>query len=319
MENPAQKSISIFSPATIANLSCGFDVLGLALDGVGDKMKIGLCADPGLRITRITGCDLPMDTDKNVAGIAALALLDESTYRGGVEIEIHKQIKPGSGIGSSAASAAGAVWGLNKLLGNPFEATELVRFAMQGEKLASGAAHADNVAPAIFGGITLVRCSDPLDIVSIPCPSEMFACVLHPQIEIKTSDSRGLLKTTIPLSKGIRQWGNVGGLVAGFFKSDYGLISRSLEDCIIEPTRSLLIPGFAELKTAAMQSGALGFGISGSGPSMFALCRGKQQARKTARAMEASFTTKSIPFEMHISRINSDGIREIEHDGKQES
>ena len=315
MENPVQKSISIFSPATIANLSCGFDVLGLALDGVGDKMKIGLCSDPGLRITRITGCDLPMDTDKNVAGIAALALLEESSYQGGVEIEIHKQIKPGSGIGSSAASAAGAVWGLNQLLGNPFGPTELVRFAMQGEKLASGAAHADNVAPAIFGGITLVRSSDPLDIVSIPCPSELFACVLHPQIEIKTSDSRGLLKTTIPLSKGIRQWGNVGGLVAGFFKSDYGLISRSLEDCIIEPTRSLLIPGFSELRTAAMESGALGFGISGSGPSVFALCKGQEQARKTARAMDTSFKTKSISFEIHISRINTHGIRTIEQTG----
>lgn len=312
MGKPLQNSISIFSPATIANLSCGFDVLGLALDGVGDEMKIGLSSDPGLRITRITGGDLPLDAKKNVAGIAGLALLEKSEYAGGVEIEIHKRIKPGSGIGSSAASAAGAVWGINELLGKPFDSTELVRFAMQGEKLASGAAHADNVAPAIFGGITLVRSSDPLDIVSIPSPSELFACVLHPQIEIKTSDSRGLLKTSIPLSKGIRQWGNVGGLVAGFFKSDYGLISRSLEDCIIEPTRSLLIPGFEELRDTVMHSGALGFGISGSGPSMFALCKGSGQARKTASAMEASFKTKSIPFEIHISGINSAGIRQID-------
>ncbi len=303
-------SISVFAPATIANLSCGFDVLGLALDGVGDIMRLELTPEPGVRITRITGIDLPLDAASNVAGVAAMALLELSDYKGGVDIEIEKRIKPGSGIGSSAASAAGAVWALNRLLGDPFRPEELVKFAMKGEELASGASHADNVAPALFGGITLVRAYDPLDIARVHCPSALHACVLHPQIELKTSDSRKVLKTSIPLQKGIRQWGNVGGLITGLFTEDYGLISRSLEDVIIEPVRSLLIPGFAEMREAALNAGALGFGISGSGPSVYALTRGRPAALEVSRALTEIYGAVDIPFDVHVCGINREGVRE---------
>ena len=302
-------TISVFCPATIANLSCGFDVLGLALEGVGDRMNVTLSGNPGVRITRITGGELPMDADKNVAGVAAMALLDASQYEGGVEIEIEKHILPGSGIGSSAASAAGAVWALNRLLGNPFSLPQLVSFAVEGEALASGAPHADNVAPALYGGITLIRGYDPPDIARVHCPPLLHAVVLHPQIELKTSDSRSILKRNITLEQGIRQWGNVGGLVTGLFTEDYGLISRSLEDVVIEPVRSLLIPGFAEMRETALGAGALGFGISGSGPSVFALCRGAGIARETEEALNQGYETMGIPFRSFSCPVNRMGVR----------
>jgi homoserine kinase len=304
-----QSTISVFCPATIANLSCGFDVLGLALEGVGDRMNVRLTSNPGVQITRITGGDLPMDAGKNVAGVAAMTLLEASDFGGGVEIEIEKHILPGSGIGSSAASAAGAVWAINNLLGDPFTLPQLVSFAVAGEALASGAPHADNVAPALYGGITLIRGYDPLDIARVHCPALLHAVVLHPQIELKTSDSRSILKKTITLKQGIRQWGNVGGLITGLFTEDYGLISRSLEDVIIEPVRSLLIPGFGEMRAIALKSGALGFGISGSGPSVFALTRGADTARRTEEALTRGYESVGIPFRTFSSPVNRMGVR----------
>ncbi|MDM9632471.1 homoserine kinase [Robiginitalea aurantiaca] len=301
--------ISIFCPATIANLSCGFDVLGMALEGIGDRMNVSLTQEKGVQITRITGGDLPMEAEKNVAGVAALALLDAAHYQGGVAIEIEKNILPGSGIGSSAASAAGAVWAINKLLGDPFTPLQLVGFASLGEALASGSPHADNVAPALYGGITLIRSYDPLDIAKVHCPPLLHAALLHPQIELKTSDSRSILKRTISLEKGIRQWGNVGGLITGLFTEDYGLISRSLEDRIIEPLRSLLIPGFDDLRQAALKAGALGFGISGSGPSVFALTTGPEVALNTEKSLINCYQSLGIPFKTYTSAINHRGVR----------
>lgn len=305
------EEIKVFCPATIANVSCGFDVLGLALDSVGDRMTVRKTSENGIRITKITGQDLPLATEKNVAGVAGTALLEKSDYQGGFEIEIDKRIKPGSGIGSSAASSAGAVWAMNELLNKPFTDLELVEFAMQGEKMASDVAHADNVAPAIFGGFTLVRSYDPLDIVSIPTPSELYATVIHPQIEIKTSDSRKILKTTISMQQGIQQWGNLGGLIAGLFKNDYDLIGRSLHDHIVEPIRSILIPAFDEIKTNALKSGALGSGISGSGPSIFALSRGEKIARHVADSMTETYQNIGVDFDIHISKINNQGVKKI--------
>ena len=302
-------AVQLFCPATIANISCGFDVLGLALDAVGDEMIIGKSDIPGVRITRVTGQDLPMETEKNVAGVAALALLKSLDHPGGFEIEITKKIKPGSGIGSSAASAAGAVAGINSLLGEPYSKEELVPFAMQGEKLASGVAHADNVAPALLGGFTLVRSYDPLDIIKLNTPEKLYATILHPQIEVKTADSRKILKTVISLEDGIRQWGNVGGLVAGLYTEDYDLIGRSLEDHIVEPIRSILIPGYEQLKKASRNEGALGVGISGSGPSVFALSKGKNRATAVASAFEEAYTAIGVPFEIHVSKINPEGIK----------
>ena len=305
------EEIKVFCPATIANVSCGFDVLGLALDSVGDAMTVRKIPEKGIRISKIMGQDLPLEAEKNVAGVAGLALLDKSDYEGGFEIEIDKRIKPGSGIGSSAASSTGAVWAMNELLGKPFSKLELVEFAMQGEKLASDVAHADNVAPAIYGGFTLVRSYEPLDIIPIPTPSELYATVIHPQIEIKTSDSRKILKTTISMQQGIRQWGNLGGLIAGLFQNDYDLISRSLEDHIVEPIRSILIPAFDDIKANSLKAGALGSGISGSGPSIFALSKGEAIAQQVAASMKETYQNIGIDFDIHISKVNSQGVKKI--------
>lgn len=303
--------IKIFCPATIANLSCGFDVLGLCLETAGDEMIIRKSDIKGIRITKIVGADLPLETEKNVAGVSALAMLEAVETEFGFEIEIYKNIKAGSGIGSSAASSAGAVFGINELLGRPFTRKELVLFAMQGEKLASGNAHADNVAPALLGGFTLVRSSNPLDIIKIESPSELYATVVHPQIELKTSDARSVLKQTVSLKSAITQWGNVGGLIAGLYTKDYDLIGRSLHDEIVEPLRSVLIPGFDLIKQTALENGALGSGISGSGPSIFALSKGKETAAKIAKAMSAVYDEMNLPYEIHVSKVNDEGMKII--------
>lgn len=304
-------SIKVFCPATIANISCGFDVLGLALDAIGDEMIVHRTKQPGIKISKITGESLPLETMDNVAGVAGLALLEESEYSGGFEIEIHKKIKAGSGIGSSAASAAGAVWAMNEILEKPFSPIELVKFAMQGEALASGVAHADNVAPALFGGFTLVRSYEPLDIIKINTPPDLYATVIHPQIEVKTSDSRKILKTSISLKDGIKQWGNVGGLISGLFLEDYDLIGRSLVDHIVEPIRSMLIPGFSEVKSATIKAGALGSGISGSGPSIFALSKGKETAENVANAMRDVYINIGVDYDVYVSKINTRGMHKL--------
>ena len=306
------EEIKVFCPATIANVSCGFDVLGLALESVGDEMLRRKTPEKGIRILKIEGQDLPLEAERNVSGVAGMALLEKSGYTGGFELEILKRIKPGSGIGSSAASSAGAVWAMNTLLGKPFSNLELVGFAMEGERLASGTAHADNVAPAIYGGFTLVRSYAPLDIVPIPSPAELYATVIHPQLEIKTADSRKILRTTIPLEIGIRQWGNLGGLIAGLFQGDYALIGRSLEDHIVEPVRAILIPGFDAIKSGAREAGALGCGISGSGPSIFALSKGEETAHQVARSMRETYQGIGLDFDIHISRINPKGVTQIQ-------
>ena len=302
------KSIRVFCPGTIANVSCGFDVLGLSLAGVGDYMTVTQTAIKGITISEILGQDLPMETTQNVAGVAGLALLEALGSDAGFEIKIDKRIKAGSGIGSSAASSAGAVWAINHLLGDPFTTKELIPFAMEGERLASGVAHADNVAPALLGGFSLVRSTDPLDVISLPSPSALYATVIHPQIEIKTADSRRILKSNLSLKDAITQWGNVGGLVAGLYREDYELIGRSLQDVVIEPVRSILIPGFNEIKEAALNAGALGGGISGSGPSVFALSKGKDKALKVADAMRHAYEPFGISFDIHISNINEKGV-----------
>ena len=303
--------IKIFCPATIANISCGFDVLGLCLETVGDEMIIRKSDVKGIKITKIIGEELPLETSKNVAGVAALALLDAIDYKFGFEIEIYKNIKPGSGIGSSAASAAGAVFGINELLGKPFKRKELVEFAMKGEAIASGSEHADNVAPAILGGITLVRSSAPLDIIKIESPSELYATVIHPQIELKTSEMRAVLQPMIPLKSAILQWGNLGGLIAGFYTSDYELIGRSLHDEIVEPLRGPFIPKFDVIKKTALENGALGSGISGSGPSIFALSKGIETANRIAKAMFVIYEDMNMPFEIHVSKVNTEGVKII--------
>ncbi len=301
--------IKIFCPASVANISCGFDVLGFCLATIGDEMVIRKTNFSGVKITKIEGQDLSLDVKKNVAGIAAEALLKAHPTQAGFEIEIYKNIKAGSGIGSSAASAAGAVFGINELLNKPFKAHELIAFAMEGEGLASGSAHADNVAPILMGGITLVRTIDPVDVIQLPSPNELTAVILHPKIELKTIHAREIIKKNVTMKKAIQQWGNLGAFVSALYDEDYDLMSRSLKDEIVEPMRSLLIPKFESLKKASIDAGALGFGISGSGPSVYALTKGSETAEKVSKAIIETFSPIGIDFETYISKINKQGIK----------
>jgi homoserine kinase len=305
--------LKVFAPATIANVACGFDVLGLALNYPGDEVLVTKTDKNEVVITACHNADnLPLDVDKNVAGVAVTALLNKLGSNQGFEIELTKGVKPGSGIGSSAASSAAAVVAVNKLLGSPFTKNELVEFAMEGERCATGVAHADNVAPSILGGFTLVRSYEPLDIIKIDAPQELWATVIHPQLEVKTRDARRVLKGGIDLSKAITQWGNVGGLIAGLYSEDYELIGRSLVDVVIEPIRSILIPGFEKVKTATLDAGALGCSISGSGPSIFGLSKGKEAANRVKDVMAQVYTQYGVDFEIHVSQVNSEGAKIIE-------
>jgi len=300
-------SVTVLAPATVANVVCGFDVLGFALSEPVDTMHFRLTDTPGVTIINEDAFNLPTEPARNVAGAALLALLREAPGVG-VEMRISKAILPGSGIGSSAASAAGAVVGANVLLDNRFSREELVRFAMFGEEVASGAQHADNIAPCIYGGVTLIRATDPLDIIPLPAPP-LWVSVVHPQIEVKTADARAILKQQVPLRAAIRQWGNVGGLVAGLFMNDYDLIGRSLEDVIVEPVRSMLIPGFDEVKQQSRAAGALGGGISGSGPSIFMLSRDEATARAVAGVMEQVYDRLGIERLTYVTTINTQGVQ----------
>ncbi|WBL26950.1 homoserine kinase [Zunongwangia sp. HGR-M22] len=303
------EEIKVFAPATVANLSCGFDVLGCCLDNVGDEMVIKKNDFNELRITKLEGQDLPMEVDQNVAGVAVKAMLEKLQSNAGFDIEIYKKIKAGSGIGSSAASSAGAVFAVNKLLGSPFTKNQLIPFAMEGERLASGNAHADNVAPALLGGFTLVKSYYPLEVLSLPSPEELNVVILHPQIEVKTKDSRAIIKRNISLDKAVSQWGNLGALVSALYTNDYDLLGRSLKDEIVEPIRSILIPYFDEIKVLSLESGALGFGISGSGPSVYAMCRGREQAENVKQQIAQFMEKQSITYDLHVSKINPEGVK----------
>lgn len=307
-----KNEIKIFSPATVANVACGFDTLGFCLDTIGDEMIIRKTEKKGICITKIEGFDLPLEATKNVAGVSALAMIADAKPDCGFEIEIYKNIKPGSGIGSSSASAAGSVFAINELLGRPYNKTQVTDFAMKGEALASGSEHADNLAPGIFGGFTLVKSSSPLEVLQLPTPEDIYATIIHPQIEIKTSDARAILPKEFPLKDAITQWANMGSFVHALHTSDYKLLKRSLQDVIVEPHRSQLIPHYAEVKAAALNNGALGAGISGAGPSIFALSKGLENAKNVENAMRNVYLKTEIAFETHVSRINTEGIRILE-------
>jgi homoserine kinase len=306
------KTIKVFAPASVANLVCGFDVLGMSLADPADEMIMSLSDTPGIRIVHEDEYNLPEEAEKNVAGVALLAMMKELDPATGFYLRVKKIIKPGSGLGSSAASAAGAVAGANALLNNRFSQDDLVRFAMSGEKLASGVKHADNIAPCLLGGITLIRSIMPLDIVKLSFP-DLYVTVVHPQIEVKTSDAREILRKQVLLKDAIKQWGNIAGLVAGFMLKDYSLIGRSLEDVIIEPVRSILIPGFNEVKEKCRNAGALGGGISGSGPSVFMLSVEQRTANKVAEVMQEVYGCLGIDFKIYVTKIDEKGVK-IEFD-----
>ncbi|MGZ3880800.1 MAG: homoserine kinase, partial [Flavisolibacter sp.] len=298
--------VKIKSPATVANLVCGFDVLGMCLHEPYDEMEIKLIGERKIIIESADGYPLPTDPQHNTAGAPLIEMIKTIDEEIGLEVLIHKNIKPGSGLGSSAASASGVVVAANHLLGNRFNKNELVQFAMFGEKVASGVKHADNVAPGIFGGITLIRCIFPLDIVSIT-PPPLFVTVVHPQIEVKTSDARQILRKEVLLKDAIKQWGNIAGLVAGLVQGDYDLIGRSLEDVIIEPVRSILIPGFDSIKKQCKEAGVLGGGISGSGPSLFMLSKDKTTALIAEKIMKDVYDVLGLDYHTYVTTINNQG------------
>lgn len=300
--------ISVISPATVSNVVCGFDCLGFALEEPYDEMTLRRTAEPIVRIMHRDAFGLPTDPEKNVAGVALIALIKAADLKHGFEVEITKNIKPGSGIGSSSASACGAVIAANHLLGEPFSEIELVELAMAGEMIASGSRHADNLAPCIYGGFTLVRSSEPLDIVELDFPP-LFATVIHPQIEVKTSESRALLPKDVPLADAVRNWSNLGAFVAGLARGDYELLSRSMEDLIVEPARKSLIPRFDEVKAACLSAGALGGGISGSGPSMFMLSETASAAMNVEIAMRRAFEPAGLEYLTFASPVGPCGVR----------
>ncbi|SHH73556.1 homoserine kinase [Chryseobacterium oranimense] len=305
------KKIKIKVPATVANLVCGFDILGMAIHEPYDEMELKLLDKPEIIIRHEDQFGLPENPSENVAGVVLQNIVQELNLTTGFEVTIRKHIKPGSGLGSSAASAAGAAFGANALLGNILSDEELVHFAMFGEELASGVRHADNIAPCIYGGITLVKSSSPVDIIPLRSP-DLYAAAVHPQVEVKTSDARQILKKNILLKDAVEQWGNIAGLVAGILKNDISLIGRSLNDVIIEPVRSILIPKFEEIKTKSMEAGALGGGISGSGPSIFMLAEEKETAEKIAQLMKSVYNEIGIMSFVYVSKINPSGIEIVE-------
>lgn len=304
------ESIKVFAPASVANVAVGFDILGFALEWPGDEIVAHFSAKPGVHIRNITGAEgkLPLDTEKNTAGYAAQRLvthLDRPEL--GIELDIHKKMPFGSGLGSSAASAAAGVMAVNELLGRPLTKRQLLHFAVLGEQVADGAYHADNVAPSLLGGMVLIRSNQDLDIHQLPIPEDLYAAVVHPDVEVLTKDARQVLSQQVSLQKCIKQSGNLAAFILGMVNSDYELIGRSLQDVIIEPQRARLIPQFDQVKAAALEAGALGSSISGAGPSVFALCQGKKVAEQVGRAMQSVFTQAGIEQQLYVSTINQHG------------
>lgn len=306
------EQLRIFSPATVANVSCGFDALGFALEGLGDEMFFTKNDTKKVTISKVEGASLPMEISKNAAGVVAKKMLESVGYPFGIDIRMYKKYKPGSGLGSSAASSAGTAFAINHFLGGTFSTLDLVKFAMLGEEAACGSQIADNVSAALFGGFVLIRSYHPLEVVSLPTPAALYAVVIHPQVEIKTKDARDILPEVVPIKHAVAQWANVGGLISGLYTNNYELIGRSLIDLVAEPARKILIPFFDELKLAALEQGALGAGISGSGPSVFALCKGERNAQKVALAFNETYSKTGIDYHLYVSTLSSKGVKLLE-------
>ncbi|WP_266364952.1 homoserine kinase [Tellurirhabdus rosea] len=308
------KSITVFAPATVANVACGFDIFGFAVENPGDELTVHLSDQPGVRILDIIGDEgrLPREAARNTAGIAIQTYLKHIGREDvGADLLLTKKMPLGSGLGSSAASAVAGVFAINELLGRPLQRKDLLPFAMEGERIACGSAHADNVAPSLLGGFVVVRSYSPLDVITIETPGKLFATIVHPEIEVNTKDARFILKNEVTLKNTITQMGNVAGLIAGLMKPDYDLIGRSLVDVLIEPIRSILIPQFNEVKQAALDNGALGCSISGSGPSLFALSGDQTTAETVGKAMQTAFAGAGIDSEAYVSGINQQGPKII--------
>lgn len=304
------ETIRAFAPATVANVACGFDVFGMAINGPGDEVSVTINKTGKIVITDITGVDgLPIDAEQNTAGVAVTAYLKRVQPGVGADIQIYKKLPVGSGMGSSAASAAAALVAVNHALGNRLTRHELLPFAMEAERVACGSAHADNVAPALLGGFVLVRDHRVPDVINLPLPPDLMCVTVYPQIELHTREARKALRSGIKLTDAVKQWANTAAFVAGLLRHDYDLIGRSMEDVVAEPVRSIFIPGFAEVKAAAIRAGALGCSISGSGPALFALCKGNHVAHRVALAMQSAFQAIGLSHLSYISTLPAQGAR----------
>jgi len=306
---PEPELISVFAPATVANVAAGFDVLGFALDAPGDAVSMRRIKEKDVRVVSITGDDgrLPREPARNTAAVAAAGFLRSIGFPFGVEISLDKRMPLSSGLGSSAASAVAAVVAANLLAGAPLGKRDLLPFTMEAERAACGSAHADNVAPALLGGFVLIRSYEPLDVVQLPVPPGLACAVAHPHTELRTEDARKVMKKEVRLADAIRQWGNLAALVAALFTGDLALLGRSLQDVVAEPARSMLIPGFDAVKAAALGAGALGCSISGSGPSVFALCATTEGAALAGRAMIDAFGRAGLASDLFLSSVNTKG------------
>jgi homoserine kinase len=304
------QSIKVFAPATIANVVCGYDVLGLAVNAPGDEVLMRLTGQSGIVIKKITGDDgrLPTAAAKNTVSLSVqhyLAHIGKPDL--GVEIELYKKMPIGSGLGSSSASTVAGLFAINNLMGNLLTAEELVPFAMKGEEMACGYGHADNVAPALMGGFVLVKSYDPLDLIRLPTPAGLHCAIIFPEVDVPTRDARNMIRNRILLKDAVVQWGNIAGLVSGLFMSDLDLIGRSMKDILVEPTRSILIPDFYKMKEIALENGALGFGISGSGPSVFAFTRDEQTSHSITTNIQAHLKSLNITSQAYCSAVNTIG------------
>lgn len=305
-----RESIKVFAPATVANVVCGYDVLGFAVDAPGDEVIMKLTGGSGISITKITGDDgrLPLDPKKNTVSASVQHYLNHiGNPDMGISIELHKKMPIGSGLGSSSASTVAGLFAANSLFDNLLTNKELVPFAMKGEELACGYGHADNVAPALMGGFVLIRSYEPLDIISLPFPDDLHAAIVYPEVDVPTKDARQMIRSKVLLKDAVTQWGNVAGLVSGLFLKDHELIGRSMTDILVEPTRAILIPDFYEMRKLAMDSGATGFGISGSGPSVFALTKNKETATTITEKLQSHLKTIGINSLSFVSQVNKKG------------
>ncbi len=304
------QSVTIFSPASVSNVGPGFDILGFALDGMGDTITLATRADDQYVIEAV-GAELPLAPEKNVATVGLKSFCDHLGYEGGFDIRIEKNFTPGSGLGSSASSAAGAVFAANALLEAGLTKEELVPFALDGEVVASKNRHADNIAPCMLGGFVAVKGCDPFDAFSVDYPNDLKVLIVFPDVPIKTAEAREILPKSIDMTTGIRQSANMAGLITGLMRSDYDLIRNAMHDGFAQPYRKQLIPHYDQVSELAYQYGSVGFNISGSGPAMFGLFRTETETKALKAAVEAIYTEAGIAIKFHESGINHRGVEMI--------
>lgn len=305
-------SIHVFAPATVANVVCGFDVLGFAVNEPGDEVIMRITDKPGITISKITGDDgrLPLNPAKNTVSVSVehyLRSIDRLDI--GLDIELHKKMPIGSGLGSSSASTVAGLFAIKTLLGDDTDPSTLLPFAMKGEEMACGHGHADNVAPALLGGFVLIRSYEPLDVVRLPHPANLWCAIVFPDVDVPTREARQIIRKNIQMKDAVTQWGNIAGLVSGLFMQDIDLIGRSMKDVLVEPVRSMLIPDFYEMRQMAMELGAVSFGISGSGPSVFAFTRDEETAKRITAKLQKHLTSIKIGSNGYVSTINDAGPR----------